>query len=102
MHGHNHIGSNNTDIVVAGMTRDDLFNINAGIVKTLIEGVAKHAPNVGSCPITPCRSESGKSCASVAAVVHGQFCTISHVLQGSSPNCSACLSKGWLVAATLC
>mmetsp|Transcript_9001 Transcript_9001/g.26976 ORF Transcript_9001/g.26976 Transcript_9001/m.26976 type:complete len:388 (-) Transcript_9001:286-1449(-) len=28
-----------------GMTRDDLFNINAGIVKTLIEGVAKHAPN---------------------------------------------------------
>jgi len=27
-----------------GMTRDDLFNINAGIVKTLAEGVAKHAP----------------------------------------------------------
>lgn len=29
-----------------GMTRDDLFNINAGIVKTLVEGIAKHAPHV--------------------------------------------------------
>lgn len=29
-----------------GMTRDDLFNINAGIVRTLIEGVADNAPNV--------------------------------------------------------
>lgn len=28
-----------------GMTRDDLFNINAGIVQTLVEGVAKHCPN---------------------------------------------------------
>lgn len=27
-----------------GMTRDDLFNINAGIVKTLIEATSKHAP----------------------------------------------------------
>jgi len=27
-----------------GMTRDDLFNINAGIVKTLAEGAAKHCP----------------------------------------------------------
>lgn len=27
-----------------GMTRDDLFNINAGIVKTLMEGVAKYCP----------------------------------------------------------
>lgn len=27
-----------------GMTRDDLFKINAGIVQTLIEGVAKHCP----------------------------------------------------------
>eukprot|EP00899_Mesostigma_viride_P026458 jgi/Mesvir1/6998/Mv09135-RA.1 len=27
-----------------GMTRDDLFNINAGIVKTLIEAIAKNAP----------------------------------------------------------
>ncbi|KAG2483831.1 hypothetical protein HYH03_017354 [Edaphochlamys debaryana] len=27
-----------------GMTRDDLFNTNAGIVKGLIEAVAKHAP----------------------------------------------------------
>ena len=31
-----------------GMTRDDLFNINAGIVKNLITAVAKHCPNV--CP----------------------------------------------------
>lgn len=28
-----------------GMTRDDLFNINAGIVKTLCEGIAKCCPN---------------------------------------------------------
>lgn len=27
-----------------GMTRDDLFNINAGIVKTLVEGVVKSCP----------------------------------------------------------
>ncbi|KAK9809282.1 hypothetical protein WJX73_000564 [Symbiochloris irregularis] len=27
-----------------GMTRDDLFNINAGIVKTLAEGIAKFCP----------------------------------------------------------
>ena len=29
-----------------GMTRDDLFNINAGIVKSLTEACAKHCPNV--------------------------------------------------------
>jgi malate dehydrogenase len=38
-----------------GMTRDDLFNINAGIVKTLVEGVAKYCPgalvNVISNPV---------------------------------------------------
>ncbi|CAO2828335.1 unnamed protein product [Amaranthus hypochondriacus] len=28
-----------------GMTRDDLFNINAGIVKTLCEGIARCCPN---------------------------------------------------------
>ena len=28
-----------------GMTRDDLFNINAGIVRTLCEGIAKSCPN---------------------------------------------------------
>lgn len=28
-----------------GMTRDDLFKINAGIVKTLCEGIAKSCPN---------------------------------------------------------
>eukprot|EP00241_Pyramimonas_parkeae_P022969 CAMPEP_0114313126 /NCGR_PEP_ID=MMETSP0059-20121206/20905_1 /TAXON_ID=36894 /ORGANISM="Pyramimonas parkeae, Strain CCMP726" /LENGTH=282 /DNA_ID=CAMNT_0001437773 /DNA_START=683 /DNA_END=1531 /DNA_ORIENTATION=- len=28
-----------------GMTRDDLFKINAGIVATLMTGVAKHCPN---------------------------------------------------------
>ncbi|GMH41006.1 hypothetical protein BSKO_08916 [Bryopsis sp. KO-2023] len=27
-----------------GMTRQDLFNINAGIVKTLVEGIGKYAP----------------------------------------------------------
>jgi len=29
----------------AGMTRDDLFNINAGIIRDLATGVAKYAPN---------------------------------------------------------
>ncbi len=29
-----------------GMTRDDLFNINAGIVKNLAEGIAKYCPKV--------------------------------------------------------
>ena len=28
-----------------GMTRDDLFNTNAGIVKTLVEGCGKHCPD---------------------------------------------------------
>ncbi|KAI8106987.1 hypothetical protein M9434_001635 [Picochlorum sp. BPE23] len=28
-----------------GMTRDDLFNINAGIVKSLAEGIAKYCPS---------------------------------------------------------
>jgi lactate/malate dehydrogenase, NAD binding domain len=28
-----------------GMTRDDLFNINAGIVATLCEGIARHCPD---------------------------------------------------------
>ena len=31
-----------------GMTRDDLFNINAGIVKGLCEAIAKHCPNVSN------------------------------------------------------
>ncbi|KAH3678410.1 hypothetical protein WICMUC_001427 [Wickerhamomyces mucosus] len=42
-----------TDLVVIpagiprkpGMTRDDLFKINAGIIRTLAEGVASYAPN---------------------------------------------------------
>ena len=29
-----------------GMTRQDLFNINAGIVKSICESIAKHCPNV--------------------------------------------------------
>lgn len=29
-----------------GMTRQDLFNINAGIVKGVVEAIAKHAPEV--------------------------------------------------------
>ena len=33
-----------------GMTRDDLFNINAGIVKKLAEKIAVHCPQVGSPP----------------------------------------------------
>lgn len=29
-----------------GMTRDDLFNINAGIVKSLCTAISKYCPNV--------------------------------------------------------
>lgn len=29
-----------------GMTRDDLFNINAGIVKNLVDACAKYCPGV--------------------------------------------------------
>jgi hypothetical protein len=29
-----------------GMTRDDLFNINAGIVKSLCTAISKHCPEV--------------------------------------------------------
>lgn len=37
-----------------GMTRDDLFNTNAGIVKTLVEGCAKYCPDamIGKCLLT--------------------------------------------------
>lgn len=31
-----------------GMTRDDLFNINAGIVKSLCTAISKYCPNVTS------------------------------------------------------
>jgi malate/lactate dehydrogenase len=33
-----------------GMTRDDLFNINAGIVKNLTKAIAEHCPNVRFAP----------------------------------------------------
>lgn len=33
-----------------GMTRDDLFNINAGIVKGLVAACAKHCPGVSVNP----------------------------------------------------
>merc|ERR1719326_1362094 len=35
-----------------GMTRDDLFNTNAGIVKGLAEAAAKHCPNAALCIIS--------------------------------------------------
>ena len=39
-----------------GMTRDDLFNINAGIVKNLCSAIAKYCPHVSqehySCFVT--------------------------------------------------
>jgi malate dehydrogenase len=42
-----------------GMTRDDLFNINAGIVKNLCTAIAKHCPNVR-------HSDSASHCRSAA------------------------------------
>lgn len=35
-----------------GMDRSDLFNINAGIVKALVEGIADNCPNACTCIIT--------------------------------------------------
>ncbi|GMI30027.1 hypothetical protein TeGR_g7558 [Tetraparma gracilis] len=35
-----------------GMTRDDLFNTNASIVRTLMEGVAEHCPGALTCIIS--------------------------------------------------
>jgi malate dehydrogenase len=35
-----------------GMDRSDLFNINAGIVKNLVDGIAEHCPDACTCIIT--------------------------------------------------
>lgn len=37
-----------------GMTRDDLFNINAGIVKSLCAAIAKYCPNVSDLCLAIC------------------------------------------------
>lgn len=37
-----------------GMTRDDLFNINASIVQSLAEGIAKHCPKVRIAGVVLC------------------------------------------------
>ena len=50
------------------MTRDDLFNINAGIVKTLVESIAEHAPNVRQC--AACCFAVLKSEAALSIVIH--------------------------------
>ena len=43
-----------------GMTRDDLFNINAGIVKSLCESIAVNCPKVLCCALTDwCQLEAG-------------------------------------------
>ena len=39
-----------------GMTRDDLFNINAGIVQSLCGAIAKYCPNVGNEYLLCCAS----------------------------------------------
>ncbi len=51
-----------------GMTRDDLFNINASIVQSLAEGIAKHCPKVRRAraapragPLSACRAGGGTS-----------------------------------------
>ena len=36
-----------------GMTRDDLFNINAGIVRTLAQACTEHCPLVSTSPEHP-------------------------------------------------
>lgn len=37
-----------------GMTRDDLFNINAGIVKSLCTAIAKYSPHVSMICLASC------------------------------------------------
>lgn len=39
-----------------GMTRDDLFNINAGIVKSLASAIAEHCPGVSFFPLNSRRA----------------------------------------------
>jgi hypothetical protein len=54
-----------------GMTRDDLFNINASIVQSLAEGIAKHCPKVRRARTAPC--------ASPALGLQGQWRRAKHV-----------------------
>lgn len=39
-------------LYVSGMTRDDLFNTNASIVRDLADGCAKYCPNAIICVIS--------------------------------------------------
>lgn len=48
-----------------GMTRDDLFNINAGIVKGLAEGIAKNCPKAFVCIISNPVNSTVPICAEV-------------------------------------
>ncbi|ORX58655.1 malate dehydrogenase [Piromyces finnis] len=48
-----------------GMTRDDLFNINAGIVKGLAEGIAKNCPKAFTCIISNPVNSTVPICAEV-------------------------------------
>ena len=43
-----------------GMTRDDLFNTNASIVKYLATGCAEHCPNAFICIISNPVNSTGK------------------------------------------
>ena len=50
-----------------GMTRDDLFNINASIVQSLAEGIAKHCPKVWVAGVLLCPGCGDEACCSHAS-----------------------------------
>jgi len=62
-----------------GMTRDDLFNINAGIVRTLITAAAEHCPKV--CHVSMQRR---------AEAVHGSAPAVPRALATSPFTLSLC------------
>ena len=91
-----------------GMTRDDLFNINAGIVKTLAEGIAKHCPQVrtvlGALPTllfilfkaaltSACTAHYVVALNRKSAVVTLADATLNHDRERS---CSTAVPDGWL------
>lgn len=57
-----------------GMTRDDLFNINAGIVKNLCTAIAKYCPNVRSLPHS--QHSGSAALVPVALVVACGYCSL--------------------------
>jgi malate/lactate dehydrogenase len=71
-----------------GMTRDDLFNINAGIVKNLSSAIAKYCPNVRlvlldlylDCCVLKCHGLSGCERSCVTTMICRSRCSITTLI----------------------